>query len=149
MAELPAYSDLKVEQVVELAGDGGPEALQALVPLHSLLQTELRAFELDLSDHVDIEELERVADLQEAAARVVAQLEEWGVDGILSELERLEHRFVYPVQAWPTRVRSFNLDKDPTAGGVLQGIKGQYLIFDAGVINLRKYTGYEVDILAG
>ncbi len=25
-----------------------------------------------------------------------------------------------------------------------QGIKGQYLIFDGGVINLRKYTGYQV-----
>jgi hypothetical protein len=93
-------------------------------------------------------EVKEGADLQEAAARVVAQLEEWGVDGILSELERLEHRFVYPVAAWPTRVKSFNLDKDPEAGGVLQGIKGQYLIFDGGVINVRKYTGYRVGIHA-
>ena len=41
---------------------------------------------------------------------------------------------------------SFNLDKDPEAGGVLQGIKGQYLIFDTGVINLRKFTGYAVEV---
>ena len=28
------------------------------------------------------------------------------------------------------------------------GIKGQYLIFDSGVINIRKYTGYEVEVRA-
>ncbi|MDF4956873.1 DUF2797 domain-containing protein, partial [Vibrio parahaemolyticus] len=28
----------------------------------------------------------------------------------------------------------------------LQGIKGQYLIFDTGVINVRKFTSYEVEV---
>jgi hypothetical protein len=88
------------------------------------------------------------ADLKASSERVVAQLEEWGVEGILSELERLEHKFTYPVEVWPTKVKSFNLDKDPAAGGVLQGIKGQYLIFDGGVINIRKFTGYRVEIQA-
>jgi len=88
------------------------------------------------------------ADLVASASRVVVQLEEWGVEGILSELERLEHRFTYPVLEWPTKVKSFNLDKEPEAGGLLQGIKGQYLIFDGGVINIRKYSGYRVEILA-
>ena len=32
--------------------------------------------------------------------------------------------------------------------GTLMGIKGQYLIFDTGVINLRKYTGYEMSLAA-
>ena len=32
--------------------------------------------------------------------------------------------------------------------GRLMGIKGQYLIFDGGVINVRKYTGYKVEIQA-
>ncbi len=86
-------------------------------------------------------------DLAGTAGEVVARLTEWGVVGILGELERLEHRFTYPVLAWPDKVTSFNLDKDPVAGGVLQGIKGQYLMFDAGVINLRKYTGYKVDVV--
>ena len=34
----------------------------------------------------------------------------------------------------------------PEAEGVLLGIKGQYLIFDAGVINMRKYGGYELSL---
>jgi len=54
----------------------------------------------------------------------------------------------YPVLSYPTKIKSFNLDKNPEAAGTLQGIKGQYLIFDTGVINLRKYTGYHLTIQA-
>jgi len=85
-------------------------------------------------------------DLRATSEQVVAVLQEWGVTGILPEFERLEHRFVYPVAVWPTKVKSFNLDREPVAGGVLQGIKGQYLIFDGGVINMRKFTGYQVEM---
>jgi hypothetical protein len=87
-------------------------------------------------------------DLAAAADEVIARLGEWGVGGVLPAAERLEHRFTYPVLQWPAKVSSFNLDKDPLAGGVLQGIKGQYLIFDSGVINLRKYSGYRVTFAA-
>jgi hypothetical protein len=52
----------------------------------------------------------------------------------------------YPVLSHPARPRSFNLDRSPIAQGTLQGIKGQYLIFDTGVINLRKYAGYEIEL---
>ena len=55
----------------------------------------------------------------------------------------------YPVLKYPTKIKSFNLDKEPQASGALQGIKGQYLIFDTGVINLRKYTGYHLTVRAG
>ena len=53
----------------------------------------------------------------------------------------------YPVLQYPTKVKSFNFDKDPLVSGTLQGIKGQYLIFDTGVINIRKFTAYEVEVL--
>lgn len=52
----------------------------------------------------------------------------------------------YPVLEYPKKVKSFNLDKAPLAEGTLQGIKGQYLIFDTGVINIRKYTGYQLAV---
>ncbi|MFA5985232.1 MAG: DUF2797 domain-containing protein [Methylococcaceae bacterium] len=51
----------------------------------------------------------------------------------------------FPIATYPTKVTSFNLDKAPQVAGVLQGIKGQYLILDNGVINIRKYAGYEVE----
>ncbi len=54
--------------------------------------------------------------------------------------------FNYPVLEYPTKISSFNLDKKPIAEGSLMGIKGQYLIFDTGVINIRKYTGYEITL---
>jgi hypothetical protein len=50
----------------------------------------------------------------------------------------------YPVTKYPDKIISFNLDKNPLVEGTLMGIKGQYLIFDSGVINIRKYGGYEV-----
>ncbi|TXH75927.1 MAG: DUF2797 domain-containing protein [Thiothrix sp.] len=50
----------------------------------------------------------------------------------------------YPVLNYPTKVKSLSFDKEPQVAGVLQGIKGQYLMFDTGVINIRKFGGYEV-----
>ena len=55
----------------------------------------------------------------------------------------------YPVLEYPAKVSSLNFDKTPEVGGLLMGIKGQYLIFDQGVINMRKFTGYEVEFKAG
>ena len=52
----------------------------------------------------------------------------------------------YPVQAYPSKIVSHNLDKQPIVEGTLLGIKGQYLIFDTGVINIRKYTAYQVAV---
>ncbi|WP_152206374.1 DUF2797 domain-containing protein [Marinobacter changyiensis] len=50
----------------------------------------------------------------------------------------------YPVEVWPEKIKTHNLDKTPTVKGVLQGIKGQYLMLDTGVINIRKYTAYHI-----
>ncbi|MEX2365339.1 MAG: DUF2797 domain-containing protein, partial [Pseudohongiellaceae bacterium] len=52
----------------------------------------------------------------------------------------------YPVVNHPARVSSFNLDKDPEIEGTLLGIKGQYLLFDCGVVNVRKYSGYDMEL---
>lgn len=51
----------------------------------------------------------------------------------------------YPVLEYPTKVTSFNFDKTPVIEGQLKGIKGQYLILDTGVINLRKFGGYNIE----
>lgn len=52
----------------------------------------------------------------------------------------------YPILTYPTTIRVFDFNKQPEAGGTLLGIKGQYLIFDRGVINIRKFAGYEVEL---
>jgi hypothetical protein len=72
--------------------------------------------------------------------------ERFGLQAIqlLHDVEPTDIR--YPVEAYPAKVVSFNLDKNPIVEGTLLGIKGQYLIFDTGVINIRKYTAYQLAV---
>jgi hypothetical protein len=54
----------------------------------------------------------------------------------------------YPVLYYPLAVKSCSLDKTSHCEGELIGIRGQYLIFsDGNVFNVRKHTGYEVNLL--
>ncbi|GAD88547.1 hypothetical protein VHA01S_005_01510 [Vibrio halioticoli NBRC 102217] len=90
-------------------------------------------------------------DLQQKANELIPLIEEklselqlrFGEDAI----EKLNAEVVeidYPVTQYPTKITSLNFDKTPELGGVLLGIKGQYLYFDTGVINMRKFTSYEI-----
>lgn len=52
----------------------------------------------------------------------------------------------YPVSRYLTKISSFNFDKTPVVSGILLGIKGQYLIFEKGVINMRKFSSYQISV---
>ena len=53
----------------------------------------------------------------------------------------------FPVLQYPDKVKSLNLQKNPEFGGVLKGIKGQYLIFgDNTVFNVRANEGHVVNL---
>ena len=52
----------------------------------------------------------------------------------------------YPALSYPDKISSFNLDKNPVIEDTLIAIKGQYLIFQQAVINIRKYAGYDVSL---
>ena len=52
----------------------------------------------------------------------------------------------YPVAEYPLKVKSLNLDKQPVVSGRLTGIKGQYLMFGDQVFNVRKFSGYQVQL---
>ncbi|HIL42220.1 MAG TPA: DUF2797 domain-containing protein, partial [Gammaproteobacteria bacterium] len=52
----------------------------------------------------------------------------------------------YPVIQYPNSIDSLNLDKSPLISGMLLGIKAQYLIFDCGVLNIRKFSSYNIAI---
>jgi hypothetical protein len=55
----------------------------------------------------------------------------------------------YPVVTFPEKINSVSFDKDPEISGILNGIKGQYLIFSDGrVLNIRKHNGYFIEFLA-
>lgn len=53
----------------------------------------------------------------------------------------------YPVEKYPAKINSLNLEKQPDYSGILTGIKGQYLLFEDGtVFNVRSYEGYKVEL---
>jgi hypothetical protein len=95
-------------------------------------------------------------DLEEIRGSIIAQSES-GLSAIeqkfgLLAIQRLYHQQIvdinFPVLEFPEKVKSLNFDKQPIVEGVLQGIKGQYLILDTGVINIRKFTAYNVQFSA-
>lgn len=58
-----------------------------------------------------------------------------------------ETHLEFPVNKYPTKVKSLNLDKTPNYTGNLVGIKGQYLIFDdETVFNIRSNEGYYISL---
>ena len=64
-----------------------------------------------------------------------------------SYLQASPFKASYPVMKYPHKVVSFNQEKATAISGVVNGIKGQYLMFDGGrVVNIRKYQGYEVTL---
>ncbi|TDO96835.1 DUF2797 domain-containing protein [Marinomonas balearica] len=72
---------------------------------------------------------------------------EFGIEAIEDLSDKNEtHEFHYPVLEYPTKITSINAEKTPLVEGTLMGIKGQYWILDTGVINIRKYTGYEAKL---
>ena len=93
-------------------------------------------------------------DLEEIRQKVMASCKEGIADLQLqhgeSAFELLEDapetEIEYPVLNWPEKVKAHNFDKQPVVEGTLMGIKGQYLMLDTGVLNIRKFGGYEVEI---
>lgn len=88
-------------------------------------------------------QIEDVLAQQELPENLIAKLE------AVPSLQRLNAELLeieYPVLEYPSKITSLNLDKTPQVSGQLLGIKGQYLILDTGVINLRKYAGYRVEV---
>ncbi len=53
----------------------------------------------------------------------------------------------YPVEQYPQKVKSLNLEKMPEYSGRISGIKGQYILFEDGtVFNVRSNEGYVLQI---
>jgi len=88
-------------------------------------------------EDVDLEaERERLLEL---CAEEVA-----GVGGAKPLADSQPQQFDYPVEVYPAKVKSLNPEKTPILEGVLEGLKGQYVILDTGVFNARRYGGYEL-----
>ncbi len=94
------------------------------------------------------------ADLQQLKEDLITEIEdqldeiteEYGFQAIdILDLPAVDIH--YPVDQYPEKVKSINLDKELSFSGVLQGIKGQYWMLDGDrVINMRKYSGYHLSV---
>jgi hypothetical protein len=83
-------------------------------------------------------------DLAAERARVLELLEGRFAAEVLPGTAPLGIR--YPALEWPAKVVSFNLEKTRRVEGRLLAIKGQYWILDAGVLNIRKHSGWCVTV---
>lgn len=87
---------------------------------------------------------ERHRIFQEAKTDLVECTTRIGRQSVRPMLDKNEVCFRYPIINYPTSITSHNFDKNPLVQGRLQGIKGQYMMLDTGVLNVRKFGGYEV-----
>ena len=89
-------------------------------------------------------ERDRLFDLADEALSALEK--EYGLNAISRINDAETVNIDYPVLEYPTKVSSHNLDKTELVSGKLMGIKGQYLILDNGVINMRKFAGYQIQV---
>ena len=82
------------------------------------------------------------------ASRITALQEQFGIQAIVPVESSTVLAIDYPVLEYPTKVTSQSFDKQALIEGTLLGIKGQYLLLDTGVINIRKHTAYQVRVTA-
>jgi hypothetical protein len=92
--------------------------------------------------------VERDRLLAECESDIQALQEQHGVQAIQTITDAEQVSSVYPVLEHPTKVTSLNFDKNPVVEGTLMGIKGQYLMLDTGVINIRKFAAYHINFEA-
>lgn len=85
--------------------------------------------------------------LLEPAAAGIAELQQrFGLQAIQPLPDAESVSIQYPVLEYASKPQSANLDKEPLLEGTLLGIKGQYLLLDTAVINIRKYTAYSLAV---
>ncbi len=107
-------------------------------------KTNWRAMLKGSNDDIDL-----AASAQQLLPKIADKLADFKLNYGEDAIQVLSNDIVnisYPVTEYLTKISSFNFDKTPTVSGKLLGIKGQYLIFDTGVINIRKFTSYNINV---
>ena len=85
-------------------------------------------------------------DLAEERENVFLRLDHLLDDFEALDLEEQVLTINYPLDISPPKIKSLSFNKNPIIEGMLMGIKGQYLVLDVGVLNIRKHQGYFVEL---
>jgi len=121
--------------------------LELLFKQHISDKTNWRAMLKGETENLDLEQ-HRQHLLAECSEEIQALQDRFGIHAISILTGMKSISIDYPVESYPATVTSLNFDKETKIEGVLEGIKGQYLILDCGVLNVRKFGGYEVNLQA-
>ena len=116
--------------------------IEVAIKNHVSDRTDWRKMLKGSPEHIDLS-LKRDELIKASEKELKAVEKEFGK----SEINLLDEKQIsinFPVKDYPEKVKSLNFDKTPDIEGVLQGIKGQYLILDTGVLNIRKFGGYKI-----
>jgi hypothetical protein len=95
------------------------------------------------SDSIEIDLLQKKAEL----------LSKINLDELVKDYKLLNDTEItqikYPILKYPPKKFSYKPNKTKPIEDILIGVKGQYLLFEKGVINLRSFSGYyaELDVL--
>lgn len=135
------------QKLTRWADQGASQAMVIAEVPHRKMSGEIEA---ELSQHISDKTNWRKmlssqipeTDLKVCRDELITHLDEDFEDYLVNE-EPV--RLTYPVESFPEKISSYNLDKDPKIEDILMGIKGQYLVFEKKVINIRKYQGYGIE----
>ncbi|MFT5132277.1 MAG: hypothetical protein ACI9SC_000742 [Gammaproteobacteria bacterium] len=118
--------------------------IEVAIKAHVSDRTDWRKMLKAESDSVDL--LEKRDELIHAAESEIQKVKKEVGESDIEFLNDAEPVNInYPIESYPEKVKSLNFDKTPEIEGVLNGIKGQYLILNNGVLNIRKFAGYHVN----
>jgi len=119
--------------------------IEVIMKQHISDRTDWRKMLKGMPDEIDLaskrDELFNICEKE-----VNAVIAEFGTDAVTYLRSETPTNIAFPVNHYPEKVSSFNFDKTPEISGKLNGIKGQYLILDSGVLNIRKFGGYQVQL---
>lgn len=120
--------------------------VEVIFKSHVADKTDWRKMLRGSADAIDLaaKRDELMAECQQEISELQHQFGEHAIEPLLNE-EMVE--ISYPVLHYPEKIKSYNFDKTPEISGELQGIKGQYLILDGGVLNIRKFSGYHITMV--
>jgi len=118
--------------------------LEMIIKKHMSDKTDWRKMLKGIVEEIDLK-ARRDEVFETCRDEIEALKQEHGEDALMALTDDLVD-ISYPVDLYPEKVKSFNFDKTPEIEGKLNGIKGQYLILDTGVLNIRKFTGYNVHL---
>lgn len=119
--------------------------VETAIARHASDRTDWRALLRQTPDPRDLAaERERLTTL---CGEEIGAIEERFGDGALQAIDDVEPvDLEFPVLRYPDKIRSLSFDRTPTVAGRLEGIKGQYLMLDSGVLNVRKFRSYVVSV---